>query len=248
MQGSGPHVPERGWETRWIMQALDLGLHAPVAFLILLASVLVFGLGLIGLRPFITGPWGGVLLYAAAVSCATIPVLLIHGALMQADGTGNLSASAALRRGKPLVVIAFLCTSFLLAVNVVAPRPGAPVAPVKDVFQLVLALGLKSLLSIHVSLMLVNPICLALTAGIGFSAQEASMASLRIFTRMPAVWMALMFGTTVAASALLRLPSIIAIPGAIILIAWTHVAAREIFGGIRQNGTHRATSLASGTA
>lgn len=249
MQGSGPHVPERGWETRWIMQALDLGLHAPAAFLILLVSVISFGMALIGLRPFFPGPWGAVLLTSGAVALACAPVMMIHGALMQADGTGSLGAGQAIARARSLGVTAFLFTSAMLSMHVIFPRAsGATPAPVSDLFQLILKIGLKPVLSIHVSLMIVNPICLALTAGIGFSAREATMASMRMIMRMTPVWLALMFGTTVAASALLRLPSVLAIPGSLILIAWTHVAAREIFGGIRQNGTSRLAVSQPGAA
>lgn len=248
MQGSGPHVPERGWETRWIMQALDLGLHAPGAFLVLLLSIVGFGVTLIGLRPFLPGPWGAVLLYSGSVALACTPVLMIHGALMQADGTGRLDPGEAVRRGRSLAGTAFLFTSAMLSMHVVVPRAAAPVAPPPDLFQWILTLGLKPLLSIHVSLMIVNPLCLALTAGIGFSSSEALMASLRMFMRMAPIWLALMFGTTVVASGLLRLPPFIAIPGSLILIAWTHVAAREIFGGIRQNGTSRFAVSQPGAA
>lgn len=248
MQGSGPHVPERGWETRWILQALDLGLHAPAAFLILLVSVIIFGMAFIGLRPFFPGPWGAVLLMSGAVALACAPVMMIHGALMWADGTGSLGAGQAMARARSLGVTAFLFTSAMLSMHVIFPKAPAPAAPIPDLFQLILKIGLKPVLSIHVSLMIVNPICLALTAGIGFSAREAMMASLRMFMRMSPVWLALMFGTTVAASGLLRLPSVLSIPGSLILIAWTHVAAREIFGGIRQNGTSRFAVSQSGAA
>lgn len=239
MQGSGPHVPERGWETRWVMQALDLGLHAPAAFLILIVAVLFFGVSLLAIVPFLTGPWAGIIALSGAIAAASFPVLLIHGALMEADGTGSIPTAVALKRAQALGATAFLFTSAMLSLHVLVPRPAGAAAPVRDLFQYVFFLGLKPVLSIHVSLMIINPICLALSAGVGFSPQENMMASLRMFMRMVPVWMALMFGTTLAASGLLLLPAVLALPGAMVLIAWTHVAAREIFGGLRENGTSR---------
>ncbi|MCE6959698.1 hypothetical protein LAZ40_11775 [Cereibacter sphaeroides] len=249
MRGFGPHLPERGWETRWLIQAGELAFHAHRAFLVLLATVVLYGAAGCLLVSFVPSIWGFALVSSGLAAFAAIPVLLIHGELMKADGSGDVDCDAALVRGLPLIKATFLVTSIMMATMLAIPSPPhqAAMAPPPDLVEVVLRYGIRAVTSLHVSLVMVNPLCLALVAGMGFSLRESAGASLRMVMRMLPVWASILFGTVLASSLLTRTPPILAVPGLLFLIAWTHVAAREIFGGIRENGV-RTASLAPRSA
>lgn len=244
MKGAGPHIPGRGWERRWILQALDLAFAAPAAMATLIAVAV--GLGLVFQVSVSAAPGFPMFILAgASVAALAAPMVsLMHGFLLEADGHGRQTWRRLLRSGAPAMAPTFLIHSAMVAIFARMPE-ASDAAPSRDEIEIVLSSGMSAILSAHVALTIVNPLWLALLPSLGLSLREASFASSRMAGRMLQIWMALCLGISLTGNVALSLPALIGMPLILVMVAWTHVAAREIFGGISENGVRRRSVPAS---
>jgi hypothetical protein len=244
MKGAGPHIPERGWERRWPLQALDLAFAAPAAMAVLIAGV--FALGLLSTLAVSALPsrWTMVLVGALSAAAAVPVIVVVHGFLLQADGHGRQSISDLLRKSRSAMAPVFLVHSAMAAIFLRSHGVGTT-PPAQDVIEAVFAAGMQSVLSAHVALTLINPLWIPLIPGFGFSLREAAFASTRMVAKMLPVWMTICLAISLVGNLALSMPAMVGVPLILLLVAWTYVAAREIFGGISQNGTLRDARVAA---
>jgi hypothetical protein len=238
MKGAGPHIPERGWERRWVLQAFDLAFAAPAAMAILIVGAFVLGLSFQAATTLIPGFWMTILAGAAVSALAAPLTTLIHGLLLHADGHERQSTRCLLRSGTPGIAPTFLIHSAFAVIFARFPEAG-DAASSRDDVEAIFTSGIMAFTSAHVALTIVNPLWLALLPSLGMPAREAAFASTRMVGRMLTIWIALCMGINVTGTVALSLPAMLGMPLLMIMTAWTHVAARDIFGGISENGLRR---------
>jgi hypothetical protein len=132
----GPHKPKKGWALRWSRQAIALTVAAPMAFVVLAASVLVLGtLGLAAhhLAGDLKGP-GAVAVSAGLAALALVPAALVSNHLLAADQRGlrSLHELWSVLRPMLLPVFAVAGAGGLLASGAGAPAFGSGLSSMSE--------------------------------------------------------------------------------------------------------------------
>jgi hypothetical protein len=234
---AGPHAPRPGWAWRWPRQALALAFASPAGFALLLGSSLVLGAASLALALALPGLWALILIIAAVTAASAWPLLAIFTSLLRRDGHSPLPASQVWSLARPLAMTGYLGTVIIVTLGVFlfpAREAGAPETP--EPASLVLGLGLRGIMTLIVTATWINPLWIAAIPGVGLDLAAARHGSRRLVLMAPAAWSVLSFGTIFAGSIVFHLPFALSALWVYLLICWLYVAAREIYGGISENG------------
>lgn len=242
---AGPYQPEKGWETRWVKQALDLLISSPEAVAKFLMGVLLIGI----VSPVISEVFPGVIgqiISKSALSCAGgFLIIYVISALMQSEGYNPVSNKDGAEARKDFLSAIFLVVNVIITLAVVlylarfafGASPVSASIPDRGPAETFFRNGVYPLYSAMMAGIFLNPLWVALVPSQGMRFDGARFTQVKMFMRIRPVWI------TIAAMILL-VPNIsIVLPGFVqlflplIMIAWLYVAAREVFGGIGSNNT-----------
>ena len=248
MSTIGPHTPEKGWGLRWLKQSAQLCFRAPSAFAVMTVWVLLVG----ALNKFVYEviPGVGIVLVGSlVVTCASaMVILLVMQMLMQEDGHGSISIADLRDRARLLLpaiaiiqiimlVVAF--TIALLMVLMTGPHTGgagtaAPAA--RNMFDAIVSEGVDSMFGALICGVIIMPLWLPASTGMEMTWTQARQASTIMHGKMPGVWNATALMPIVLGVVLTSMPFPVMLAGSFLLISWLYVGAREVFGGISENG------------
>ncbi|MCW3782558.1 hypothetical protein [Defluviimonas salinarum] len=246
--GAGPYTPKAGWEWRWFVQACQLCLRAPEALILFAGWVLVAGAVIVGLRPHIPSISAAILLIAS-MSAASVPaVTACHWFLMRSEGHGG-GLGRVLRGSREAALVALAVNSIFILLALLLP----PIVPVADIaagprpseIDQVLRGGILTVTAAHVATLIIMPLWLPAIAGLIMPLSQARLSGVLILVRMPRVFLALTVGIFGGIQLARLLPPVVGVAVTFLLISWTYVAAREIFGGISENGERAARLVPS---
>lgn len=231
----GPYPPSPGWLLRWPRQAFGLVIATPGTLIVFVVAVFCIGL-LIG--PFTLetqSQWMFILMTAVGTTMALPLVVHVHCGFLRADGYSapTLRDIPALSRGGVRVMLplsaAFMAFSLYLNPAIMSLWSGIPNFTETE---MVFREGLRAVMNMHVTAVIVNPLWVALIASLGMGAQEARLTSTQMMMRMTPFWIGIVGFTVLLMFRLLAMPPMIVLPVLYFFMAWSYVAAREIFGGI----------------
>lgn len=234
---AGPYAPRPGWALRWPRQALGLAFATPAAFALLLGASLVIGGVSLGLALALPGLWALILIIAGATALSAWPLLSIFTMILRRDGHSPLPAGQIRALARPLAMTGYLGTVVIVTLGIYlfpAREAGAPA--VQEPASLILGLGLRGVMTLIVTATWISPLWVAAIPGVGLDLAAARHGSHRLVRIAPAAWSTLSFGTILAGSVVVHLPFALSALWVYLLICWLYVAAREIYGGIHENG------------
>lgn len=235
-QKLGPHTPKKGWALRWTRQAGGLLLRAPLALLVLAATVLALGALGGAARNVMAGP-GVIAVTAALAAFAILPATLISDLLLRADGQGGRSPAELWDIARPYLLPTFALMGLQGLVDLLLPGLAGPAVPVATGAELALRTGVAAYLGAASVLAVLNVFWLGSSAALGLRPAEAWALQERISEREGKVFLALLVMTLMLAQLATVLPPVVALFAILAYQAWNYVAAREVLGGIDENGT-----------
>jgi hypothetical protein len=254
MSTISPHTPEPGWMRRWTLQSLQLAPRMGAAAVLLVAGVWVVGaLGLVA-EQALSGPLGDSRLVqdGARVLATTlaVPVLLSMAALFVQGDRGQTPDWAHVRAlvptGMRIVLVVALCIQiFVLTLLGGWGDPSRPFLDHLDpwsgaVLPLAVAAGVLGVDLVAASLAVVGfsgVLSIPLVVGMGTGWEQAGIFDRQMRAKLPGVNRALWWILVGAAITAVLSGPIVGFAVLFFLALWLFVAAREIVGGIRSNGT-----------
>lgn len=240
----GPHLPKAGWQKRWVVQSLQLAGRAPAAFVVLLASVGVIGAISMVLAMLFLRPGSSSLTVHSLMSLATIIALplriLVGNFILRADGRGWRDLSEVLdvtRTALPFVVmveIALLTLDLLFGFGSSMKEAGA--APALGMAEATIRLGLVAFCAIEMTLWVWNALWIGTMPALHINAGEANKLDSLLRQKSIRFWITIMVLQYVVRSIVLQLPTLLGLGLFFLNCVWIYVAAREVIGGIDDNG------------
>jgi hypothetical protein len=254
-----PHTPEPGWLRRWTVQSLQLAPRMGAAAALMAAGVWVVGAVLLLAESVLGVALGDSrLVQDGARTLATplaLPILLSMVALFIQGDQGQrpdwAHVGALLPKGMRMaLIVAAGIQIFVLTLLGGWNDPGRPfldnlgLLPGAEI-PLALAagvVGVDLLASTLAIASFVGVLAVPLVVGMGVGWDQAALFDKRMRAKMPrvnrALW-SILLGAAITAVVAGPLVGFVVL---FFLVLWLFVAAREIVGGIRSNGTQRATS------
>lgn len=241
-QSRGPHTPKHGWEKRWITQAFALVLRSPAILAVHLCAFLFAGVASDAVQ-------GQGIVTVLTLCAITIFPLLAHGLatwlIARADGRCDVDLNTLVARLKPLIVVAFLSMFAFMAVGVMLTNlfPSAPADP-EAAAQAAQATGLHRIMGlgmmiesgVYLGLSIVSMLWLPSIASLEMSLSEARHVQHRVFEMPMAIWITMMVVVIHSVSFFAAIHPIAGLLALCLRDAWFYVAAREIIGGLDDNG------------
>ena len=247
MATMGPHRPKDGWQLRWIQQGAALCLAAPLAFLVLGLAALLLGAGVAQVRENLSG-LGRTAALAGLAALSLLPAVLVSNLFLQADHRGRRSFNEILGIVRPMAGPGFAVIGLLLFVSlhVMPPSPAsaavASAISAMEPLERVLADGLRIYLFGAMSVAIFNPLWTGSAAAMGLGLQEAWFLHRRMLATQLRLTL-ILFGVGIYASnIILAVHPLASLLLVLLREAWFYVAAREVLGGIDENG-HPESSL-----
>lgn len=250
-----PKAPSPGWARRWTEQASELILRSalPLVGVAVAFNTVCFGcLLLLGMTGLATpAMWFPIVMTRVM---AILHLLVVIQVVMRADGH-RVEQSVLSLEGLRLVVPVALLECTLMIVNMLAQgtfeRSGAPTSPVSGdiAYQIVVLVGwlhgsnMASVLSTTCILGVFWP-ALMVSFGMSLPHYYGNVYQVML-ARMPSICIGLIGIGVVYTMMISRLPFWLVQIGSMFGAAWTYVGAREIFGGISENGKVEAKVVAA---
>ncbi|WP_375264181.1 hypothetical protein [Palleronia sp.] len=242
----GPHQPKAGWGIRWVKQALQLALASPAGFLVMILGLLVAALlrgalRELGLTSF--GYFAGQALIAAAL----LPCLVLTiNQIMRADGRGSMTLADLVDLSKRIVPVAFAVLGILSAISwAMPPRTGPISIGEGSAFGLFLGGGVKVWVLAEMVCCMANPFWLGSSSALRLGVSEAIASHSVMVMKLRVVWMTAVVVTVWTSNLLMSLPVEILLPILYLRLCWQYVAAREVLGGIDENGIEEKAAVPS---
>ncbi len=247
--GAGPYLPRPGWGSRWVRQAADLCLRSPAALAITGAAF--FAIGIVATETVNLYGLGVLLSLVLALSgCAgAASMMAVHAILMREDGYSGLdigdlgpriSGVMPIILGVNLVIASSisLLVWAILSPNISPVMLGGPEDPsdVLTIFGAVHGMGALGISNGMIASIIIMPLWLATATCMGMGADEASAVDYSMTGDVRRILRTIFLVLLVWCAVVGIVPWYVAIPGTLFVNAWTYVAAREIFGGISENG------------
>lgn len=240
----GPHLPKAGWQKRWVLQSLQLAGRAPAAFVVLLASAALIGALTIVLAALFLQAESSSLAVQSIMALSAVLALplrvLVGNFIMRADARGwrDLSDVMAISRtALPFVVgveIAMLALDLLFGFGGGGKEGGA--APALGMAEATLRFGVVAFCAVEMTLWVWNPLWVGTMPALHIGAGEANKLDSLLRQKSLRFWLTLMVVQYLVRSVVLQLPTLMGLGLLFLNCIWIYVAAREVIGGIDDNG------------
>lgn len=249
-----PKVPAEGWEIRWLKQAADLALRAPIVLGVLLVASTLMGMASIAAA---TQFGGDVMMLTVMVALPALTGGLIVGSfslIQQADQRLEANWAEIFARIRHAIIVILVINAAFYAFNGIIEHVAhaiSPPSPAKhskgpDYTLLEMILGIGSVpLGVAMNAgFIVMPFWLAELSRSGIKAAPAFFVALRVWMRRELLKIAVLKIALVMF--LPMLPPYFIVPAFYFFLIWDYVATREIFGGISENKKENARESQSG--
>lgn len=250
-----PRRPKSGWLCRWFKQGAELVLRAlPVLLpMTIIGNVALMVVIVITMR-LVPGIETAALPSFLAMPMFYLYTFAVYHAVMRADGRrapDALFSKRSLTTLLPPLLLALGAMGTIFAVAAWTPTPPFVENAVPSfeegtgaVFRAVVINGLLFVIGnvmVIAILGMAGPFWQALQVGMGIGLGTFFLRVLPLMiVRMPVLSAGISTGSVVVATGLIFLPFWLGQIGALLLMAWMYVGAREIFGGIADNGEYRS--------
>ena len=251
-QSRGPHTPKNGWEKRWLGQALELLLRTPAILVVHAASVLFAGAAFAAIKGqgILT-----VLMLCALAACPIVAHGLATWFIARADGRCDASLETLVVRLKPMVGTAFVGVFALAAVGImmsgmIPNAPADPETPPRQAANSLVAIARMGLFihtGIYAGLSVVSLLWLPAIASLQMTLSEARHVQRSLFNMPMAIWLSMIMVALYGVDMFAGVHPIAGLLALCLRDAWFYVAAREIVGGLDDNG-HPASETALQTS
>ena len=244
-KGMGPHQPKPGWPTRWPKQALQLALASPGGLLIMLTSIIVAAAARgalvdLGLNSF------GRHMMQAFLGAALLPALILTvNQIMRADGRGAIPLSEILELSRRMAPAALATLGAMCFLSWLLPDPPRGAAGGGSDLSRFLGGGISVWVLVEMICCMLNPFWLGSSTALKLGFNEALTAHNMMIMRVRAAWLTAVIAIIWVSGPLIRLPVEIVIPLLYFRICWQYVAAREVMGGIDDNGIEERSATPS---
>lgn len=249
---AGPYLPKAGWQKRWLVQALQLAGRAPAALAVLIAGAILLGGLTIGMALLLVRPNTPAIAIQAIMSvtaiCALPLRLFIGNLLLRADARGWRSPSDIMDSSRsvlPVVVgmeVAMLAVSALLG-SLNAASAGTGTAPSISAIEAALGLGVAALCSLEMTMWVWSVLWVGALPALHVGTGEAYAMDSALRQKSVRFWLALMAIQFFVRSFVLALPTLLGLGLLFVSFAWIYVAAREVLGGIDDNGIEEVAAV-----
>jgi len=251
-----PHTPAKGWATRWSVQASELLLRVFPSFLcVVVLAHLVFGYAVVGvLRSDVPPEWLEYVLTAIATVVFPAYLFWITHALMRADGHRPAMPLASLESVRGIARFAAVEVGFALArmarrslVPDVVPAASAAPPGASGLVEAVSWMFGSAMSSLLLTVMVVGCLWPAVFVSTGTRVGTFYFTVLpRMIARNPMVTVTTALVTVVGSVLpVVSMPFWITHLVHAFLLAWLYVGAREVFGGVSENGRKEAKAAAA---
>lgn len=233
----GPHQPKAGWGIRWVKQALQLAIASPAGFLVMLLALLMAALVRAALREIGLPPFAH-FVSQAMLAAALLPCLVLTiNQIMRADGRGSMTLAELIELSKRIVPAAFVALGILCTISwAMPPKPSAAALAEGSALGVFLAGGIKIWVLAEMVCCMANPFWLGSSSALRLGVSEAVASHSIMVMKLRVVWMTAVVVTVWTSNLLMSLPAEILLPVLYLRLCWQYVAAREVLGGIDENG------------
>lgn len=242
----GPHQPKAGWSVRWVKQALQLAIASPAGFLVMILALLVAALVREALRDMGLTSFGS-FIGQALIAAALLPCLVLTiNQIMRADGRGSMTLVELVDLSKRVVPVAFAVLGILSAISwAMPPRAGAASLGEGSALGLFLGGGIRVWVLAEMVCCMANPFWLGSSSALRLGVSEAIASHSIMVMKLRVVWMTAVVVTIWTSNLLMSLPVEILLPILYLRLCWQYVAAREVLGGIDENGIEEKAAVPS---